>query len=242
MRSDGLAAALAGLADEDLVSVPDRDLATDLRMLFESANRLSVEIGRRVTAFDQHGLAKEDSCRSTAAWLRGYGRLSGPAATTCVRRAHLLDSLPAVAMATAAGAVSAEHLDRLVTLAQWVGPAVVARADADLADVASQHDPVFLGRVCGRIVAHVDPDGSQPDAAADFARRGLTLTPFDGMVIVRGQLDPEGGAALATALDAVMPPPASGDPRTPAQRRADALVEVARGALRDGRLPRVGGV
>src|SRR5262249_21773099 len=49
-------------------------------------------------------------------------------------------------------------------------------------------------------------------------------------------------AALATALNALMGPPAAGELRSPAQRRADALVELARGALRDGHLPTVGGV
>src|SRR5262249_30471650 len=81
-----------------------------------------------------------------------------------------------------------------------------------------------------------------PDAAADFARRAITLSPFDGMVLVRGQLDPDGGAALVTALNALMGPPAAGELRSPAQRRADALVELARGALRDGDVPTVGGV
>src|SRR5262249_62098283 len=73
-------------------------------------------------------------------------------------------------------------------------------------------------------------------------RRAITLSPFDGMVLVRGQLDPDGGAALVTALNALMGPPAAGELRSPAQRRADALVELARGALRDGEVPTVGGV
>src|SRR6266536_2579069 len=63
-----------------------------------------------------------------------------------------------------------------------------------------------------------------------------------GMVLVRGQLDPEGGAALATALDALMRPPGCGDARSATQRRADALVELARGALREGRTPTVAGM
>jgi Domain of unknown function (DUF222) len=91
------------------------------------------------------------------------------------------------------------------------------------------------------VVAHLDPDGAQPDAARTSGRRGLTLTPLDGMLLLRGQLDPEAGAALTTALDALTPPPMQGEPRTPAQRRADALADLARTALRDGRLPTIGG-
>ena len=59
---------------------------------------------------------------------------------------------------------------------------------------------------------------------------------------LRGQLDTEGGAALLTALDALMKPPAGDDLRTTPQRRADALVELARLNLAAGELPTVGGV
>ena len=45
-----------------------------------------------------------------------------------------------------------------------------------------------------------------------------------------------------TALDALMRPPTPDDPRTAVQRRADALVELARQALDGGTLPTVGGV
>src|SRR5690606_13498244 len=41
--------------------------------------------------------------------------------------------------------------------------------------------------------------------------------------------------------DALMRPPAPGDQRTAAQRRADAMVDLARGALAHGTLPEVGG-
>src|SRR5262249_17711425 len=135
-----------------------------------------------------------------------------------------------------------DHLDRVTRLADRVGVEVAAQADQVLAEGARHLDPTTLGRLCDRIVAHVDPDGAQPDAAADFARRAITVSPFDGMVLVRGQLDRAGGVALITALNALMGPPAAGELRSPAQRRADALVELARGALRDGDVPTVGGV
>ena len=62
------------------------------------------------------------------------------------------------------------------------------------------------------------------------------------MTYLRGRLDPEGAAALQTALDALMRPPGPDDLRTPAQRRADAAGELARLALNQASLPSVGGV
>jgi hypothetical protein len=77
------------------------------------------------------------------------------------------------------------------------------------------------------------------DARADeaherrFARRRLFVSPvLDGMVRVDGDLDPETGSVLMTALSAVCDADARmrevADERTPAQRRADALGEICR--------------
>lgn len=91
-----------------------------------------------------------------------------------------------------------------------------------------------------------DPDAANAQADLQFARRRLDATPRrDGMVAVEGLLDPVGGEALLTALDALMPPEPGDLPReawrTPAQRRADALSELARRALDTGQLPDTGG-
>jgi hypothetical protein len=64
---------------------------------------------------------------------------------------------------------------------------------------------------------------------------------MDGLYYIDGVLDTEGGALLRTALDAVMGPSAREDERTPAQRRADALTDLARRQLDSGELPVVGG-
>jgi hypothetical protein len=66
---------------------------------------------------------------------------------------------------------------------------------------------------------------------------------WGGMVRVDGDLDPETGESLLTALDAVLNAEArssKGDPRTPAQRRADAVDEICRGWLDSADRARVG--
>ena len=90
-------------------------------------------------------------------------------------------------------------------------------------------------------MAGVDPDGALAEAAD--VRRALTLTPtLDGQVYLRGHLDPVGGEYLHTALAALIngDRPA-GDRRCHAERQADALVALARGALDAGGLPDVRG-
>src|SRR6185437_16678172 len=68
------------------------------------------------------------------------------------------------------------------------------------------------------------------------------LARVGGMIVLRGQLDPEGGAALLTALDAAMRPPRGDDPRSTDQRRADALMTIIGQVLGAGGLPTVHGI
>ena len=58
---------------------------------------------------------------------------------------------------------------------------------------------------------------------------------------VGGQLTVEDAAVVTAALDPLSSPTGGADHRTPAQRRADALVEVCSRALRTGELPARGG-
>jgi uncharacterized protein DUF222/HNH endonuclease len=77
------------------------------------------------------------------------------------------------------------------------------------------------------------------------ARRRLqTSIKFLGMVHVDGELDPETGETLLTALRAVLDAESksgASDDRTPQQRRADALGEICRQWLDSSGRPKVGG-
>lgn len=57
-----------------------------------------------------------------------------------------------------------------------------------------------------------------------------------------GWLDPVGGAALKAAIESLAKPLGTRDERTSKQRRADAVVEMAKHAMDEGRLPRRNGV
>jgi hypothetical protein len=225
----------------DVVASPDAVVRAQLLELVAAANQLQTAIAARVASFDVRNLSDADACKTTAVWLRNYARLSDSAASTVVKRARLLRDLPAVSQAAATGAVSTEYVDRIAKLAKKIGVEAVRPADQILADAAGtvNHDEFTM--LCKRIGDFVDPDGPAPPDL--FDRRELTLVNSGGMVVLHGQLDPEGGAALREALDAIMKPAvADDDDRSPAQRRADAMADLARRALAKGDLPTVEGV
>ncbi|MGR6966637.1 DUF222 domain-containing protein [Geodermatophilus sp. URMC 61] len=117
----------------------------------------------------------------------------------------------------------------------------LAETDRILADPARQTAPDETARGVAPWVAGVDPDGALDDAA-DVRRRFTMAAGLDGRVHLRGDLDAVGGEYLHAALTAVMngDRPA-GDPRGHAERQADALVALARGALDGASLPDVRG-
>lgn len=95
--------------------------------------------------------------------------------------------------------------------------------------------------------AEADGDGSSIWNRRDpEAVRKLTFidTP-DGTTVIRGELDVEGATLVRTALDALSAPTpvhdGQRDPRSPARRRADALVEFVRRALSADVGPSAGG-
>ncbi|MFZ5870782.1 MAG: DUF222 domain-containing protein [Actinomycetota bacterium] len=172
-------------------------------------------------------------------------------------------SLAGMGAALLAGQVSMGHVDVAVGVLDKIPARVRAQAaptiDEFCVDVSGRYQPREVANLAREILDRLDPDrGHDPDA---FTRRGFTLTgDAYGMGVASGQLDPATFAVLKTALDHYAAPTPRQrdtdgavvftDDRTPAQRRCDALAEIARRALaaagtgaegttRNGEAPRV---
>jgi hypothetical protein len=140
------------------------------------------------------------------------------------------------------GAVSPDHVDKVLDLTGRVDLEQIKAYDDILAELSAAAAPAETKKACERIAAHHDPDGAEPDPAADFERRDLSVSQSGGMTCIKGRFDPEGGAAFQAVLDAVMRPPAKDDSRSAGQRRADAMIDLCRATLASGTLSTVHGV
>ena len=239
---DRLQAALAELASADVVALPDQQVRDELLGLLGCLNSVSALVASRLDVFDTRELAELDGFRTATAWLRGFGRLSPGAASGLHKRARVLRALPALQAAALDGAVSAEHVDKVQQLTDRVDLEQIKAYDDILADLCAAAAPAEAQKACERIAAHHDPDGADPDPAADFERRDLSVSRSGSMTYVKARLDAEGGAAFQAVLDAVMRPPARDDPRSAGQRRADAMIDLCRATLAGGTLSTVQGV
>ena len=121
---------------------------------------------------------------------------------------------------------------RLLAQAQALAPEQFAHDEAALVAQASTVSSKQLPQAAGRLEA---PNGSRGSGGGSgtLARRSGPYTfpiPGSGCCDVSGDLDPEGGLQVLAAIQALADPAAldPSDTRTPAQRQADALVEICR--------------
>ena len=135
---------------------------------------------------------------------------------------------------------------RLLVSAREADPSVFQKSERQLVDAARIHSMQDLQRVAAYWRQAVEREAALNGEEKLRERRRLHASvSFMGMVRVDGDLDPETGETLLTALRAVLDAESrSGDGldgRTPAQRRADALGEVCRQWLDGVDRPVVGG-
>src|SRR5260370_7606417 len=84
----------------------------------------------------------------------------------------------------------------------------------------------------------LDPDGFERDTEESYEERFLHISEMNGMYHLSGVIDPEGGAALKSAVDALAKRLGQDDGRTPKQPRPDPPPETASTALDAATPPR----
>jgi hypothetical protein len=200
---------------------------TEILELLRIVNLAQTALWQRLGSFDRRELAISHGHRSTRAWLRTCGRLSGRAAATMIDKAAALEQLPAVGRAAQRGEVSTEHMGKVIGLFKRIGPGAAEAVDQSIAQCIGELTPAELGRVCDAMHPLGEPNRRSRSSSGGPTRR-LAVYRSGDLVRLRGDLDLQAGAVLIAALDSMgVPPPAVG-PRAVFQRRADALVALAR--------------
>ena len=230
---------------------------SDVTDCLDIAHRLQQEAAaitlHLVKAADSRSIAQDQHHRTTASWLRSRLRLDPHAARTMVEQSVILDRHPALDHALSSGSVDLRQATvighALDDLPAEIDPDTTHQATTMLLGWAGELEAAKLRILGNRILDHVAPDIADRLDEAALAReekrahrnRGLTLTqPANGAVRITGTLTAEAAAIVRAALDPLCAPQPD-DPRTPAQQRADALVEICRLALRTTELPDNGG-
>jgi len=162
------------------------------------------------------------------AWLAHEAGMHGADAARTVAVARLVRTHPRIGGDLYAGRITTGHVAVLARAAR--NRDVRFTRDVDLLVDAAAALPVELFRTLARRwTACVNDEVTGPAADGGPARWLHASSTFAGHVRVDGLLDPEGGAVLLEALAAQIRPRTRDDARTPAERRADALVAALGG-------------
>jgi hypothetical protein len=176
---------------------------------------------------------------TAASWIARTCGMSISSAADRICVGAQLEALPKVAAALGAGEISFQSASELCHLRDQLGEKRDLFDEDEMLGHARAYSVYGLRKLC-RFARHIaDPDGFFNDAEESFTRRRLHISQMpDGMFAVDGTLDPVSGAAFKTAVDVLAKPKGPEDERTPKQRRADAVGELAMHAMEQGTLPR----
>lgn len=229
-----LRTAIDALAAADVVGFSQRD---ELASLWRELTRLDAQFARRVAELDTSAEWSVGGARSAAGWLVANLRLATGEAHHHVKVARQTAQMPVANDAWQEGRINSRHVDALTKVRSGAdADAEFAEFEAALVDVALTGRPEDVANV-GRqwrdaLDDDLDRDGSdskkQKDTDHERRRADFSRT-LDGIGILDGTFDAEGAEIIDTALDRCYERNhRADDPRTPAQQRADAIVDIFR--------------
>jgi hypothetical protein len=195
------------------------------------AVRMAGEIERR-------RLHESDGSLTAGSWLAKRTALASSTARERVRVARGLRAWPSVDAALAAGRISYTHARALIAAAA-AHPDDFPAAEAVLLNAAETLPVRALQQVIEHWSHSLDPKAASERALVQHDRRSVRLSQtFDGMWALDGRLDPEAGQQLHNALQVASDHLARECPDArralPAQRRADALLDLVGHAVAGG--------
>src|SRR2546422_8565273 len=218
----------------DLDFVDARRLSTVVNSLQGTLSRVVDRARKR----GDHLLVGQSACT----WVSTTCQMSPNAAADRLCVGEQLESMPKVAEALSSGEIGYQAASVICHLQKHVSE-IEARIDEEMwIDNARRFSIKDLSGIAASTWHAVNPDGFCLDVEENFERRQLFISETAGMYRVDGWLDPEAGAALKSAVEALAKPLGADDARTPRQRRADALTELTYHAMEAGTMPRRNGV
>ncbi len=226
------------LFDVDPASLSGAALSEQVVALAALRSRVEAALLGAVGEWDAHQEWAADACLNGQSWLVHNASMSWAEARAAVRDARLLREHPLTA-----AAVPTVGVRRARLVLGGINPRTAEAFAADEAMLLEQVGTLSVDHTARLVrwwVSQVDADGAEDRAARAHDRRRVSLSAgLDGVGHFDGLLDPEATALVKGALDAIGEELyraehgcVDGAPATTApQRRADALVEMARRAM-----------
>jgi uncharacterized protein DUF222 len=200
------------------------------------AQLLAHRVGEAEDVDPDPGYSMISGFARTAAEVAAVMNMTPMAATEVVAHAEALDvRLPAIAGLLAAGRIDGRSAALIITRTELVSVDRIAEVDSRLAARIGGWSSWSRRRLIIAVdsaVHAVDPDAVKQRRVAAHDERFLRVAAdADGMARVRGSVPATAGAALDARLSELAGAVCAADPRTMAQRRADALLALVQGRV-----------
>ncbi|MGH8862852.1 MAG: DUF222 domain-containing protein, partial [Jatrophihabitantaceae bacterium] len=247
---------------DPVASLSDAQIMQRLRDNERRRRELDVEDHALLAQVETRGVPHAHGCKNPVDFLRYLLTISAGEAAARLAAAHALgprrsltgESLgpiyPTVAAALAAGQICSRAAATIVAAVERLPAAVQAGVDriveATLTDFAKTHDPRQLATHAADLRNRLDQDGALHDAQQRERAREIRLRVRpDGSGYVSGEVSSQWVELFRTTTGALGAPrpheDGTADPRSPAQRRHDAILEAMQRLFAAGQMPDAGG-
>jgi hypothetical protein len=225
-------------ANQDLTSEPQKHLdglfddelkrsVIDLKRLVDASDAqllaMVVELDRREIPRAEHEL-------STTTWLMYFCRMAATEASGTVKMARALAAMPVVAARVVEEDISRNAVKLLIQVRDK-HPEEFTDHEAVFAEIATYLDPRELRQAVSLWEQQVDyPTALEDSGSARERRRFYYNQSYEGMWATSGDVDPESGHVISTALRSHTDPANLDrhDNRSMPQRNDDALTDISR--------------
>jgi hypothetical protein len=224
--------------------LPEDDVTSALKRLQYGIDRLklvfSTYAARLAAQFANEDVGDVLDAPTAGEWIRHNCKTSRSVAYDSINVGEQLPRIPKCAAAVVAGEIGFAHLSVIARTAGALTKSTPESAfvEDELLERAKESSAGRLWHYCVRLRHALDPEGVERDQRVAVEERRLQFTVWDdGSLLISGQLDPIGGAAVRTALEPLAQPMGQGDDRGLEQRQANAFVELAMHSLDAGLVP-----
>jgi hypothetical protein len=228
-----LMADIARFVAEPVEASPS-ELGERLIELRHGIDLLELRFAREAATFATTDEYEAQGSTSAINWVRHQCAMSVGAAARAIATGEAAERLPASVAALEAGRIGFAHLALLAGNER----AVTGGGGFDerpLLELALENSVSRFAQDCTHARHATDAAAVLAEGVSAVESRRLELTRCeDGRIVIRGLLDPVGGATLRVALAPLCARSGVGDDRSRDRRLADALVELAYHALDHG--------
>ena len=247
-RSNPVDAPLARYIDqllEDVVAdLPYDDVTARLERRQYVIDRLKLDFSkdaaRLAAQFGNDETEQRLDAPTAGEWIRHHCKTSRSVAYNSINVGEQLSRIPKCAQAMEGGEIGFAHLSVIARTSSALAKAMPESVfnEDEVLQRARESSAGRLWHYCLRLRHALDPEGVAHDQRVAVEERRLQFTVWeDGSLLISGQLDPIGGAALRTALEPLAQPMGQGDERCLERRQGDAVVELSLHSLDAGLVP-----